>query len=336
MKIGSFDTSKKVLVIAEIGNNHEGDVKLATEMVREAARAGVDAVKFQTFRTELFANPKDTARYERLRRFELSCHDFSELQKLSHSLGLLFFSTPLDLESAQFLNGIVDAFKIASGDNNFYPLLSEVAFTGKPIIISSGASDLQQACQSEKYIKQAWHQKSIVGQLAILHCVSNYPAAPEDANLAAIITLAERLGCDVGYSDHTLGIKACVLSVALGAQIIEKHFTLDHHYSDFRDHQISADPEEMRQLVKDVRTASKLLGGGDKLVLASEEEMAPLIRRSIVAADQLPVGHCITPDDLMWLRPANGLPPGEEGKLVGKIVQKTIERAEPILIDKVA
>ena len=336
MKIGAFDTAGQVCVVAEIGNNHEGSFEVAKQMVRAAADCGVDAVKFQTFRTALFANPSDSARYERMQKFELSFREFSDLQELSHSLGLLFISTPLDLESARFLNGIVDAYKIASGDNDFYPLLSVVALTSKPIVMSSGASDLEQICRSESHIKHVWNQNGIAGQLAVLHCVSNYPTAPHNANLAAIATLADRLDCEVGYSDHTLGIEACALAVALGARVIEKHFTLDHHYSDFRDHQISAEPTEMRQLVADIRAASVLLGKPDKRVLSAEEEVAPLIRRSIVAANRLPVGHCITASDLLWLRPANGLPPGDEEKLLGKIVQEPIERAEPILFEKVA
>ena len=336
MKINQFDTDEQVLIIAEIGNNHEGNANVAAQMVRTAAAAGVGAVKFQTFRTELFANPNDQARYQRMQQFELSQVEFTELRDLAHSLGLLFLSTPLDLESARFLNRIVDAFKIASGDNNFYPLLAKVASTGKPVIISSGASDLEQVRISKDFVEQQWQQHGIDGQLAVLHCVSNYPTASQDANLSTITTLDEQLQCDVGYSDHTLGIDACVLSVALGARIIEKHFTLDKNYSDFRDHQMSADPAEMKQLVERVCKASQLLGDQRKRVLPSETEMVPLIRRSIVAARELPVGHCITDDDLMWLRPANGLPPGEEDKLLGKTVQEKIELAEPIQLKKVA
>lgn len=336
MKIGSLDTADQVLVIAEIGNNHEGDVKVAAEMVAAAANAGVDAVKFQTFRTELFANPKDAARYERLRQFELTPAEFSSLRDLAHSLGLLFLSTPLDLESAKFLNNIVDAFKIASGDNNFFPLLGEVASTGKPVIISTGASDIEQVCKSKDYVKGIWNQLGINGQLAVLHCVSNYPTTNENANLSVIPTLFDSLQCEIGYSDHTLGIDACVLSIALGSRIIEKHFTLDHHFSDFRDHQISADPEEMDRLVSRVRLATQLLGGTQKKILASEAEIAPLIRRSIVAAIELPVGHCIAREDLLWIRPGDGLPPGDEEKLIGKFVLEDIGRAEPILLEKVA
>ena len=336
MKLNQFNTDDQVLIIAEIGNNHEGNATVAAQMVCEVAAAGADAVKFQTFRTALFANPSDQSRYQRMQQFELSQTEFSELRDLAHSLGLLFLSTPLDLESARFLYGMVDAFKIASGDNNFYPLLTEVASTGKPVIISSGASDLEQILYGKEFVERQWRQRGIDGQLAVLHCVSNYPTAFQDANLSVITTLAEQLQCDVGYSDHTLGVDACVLSVALGARIIEKHFTLDKNYSDFRDHQMSADPAEMQQLVERVRRASQLLGHQGKRVLPSETEIVPLIRRSIVAAHELPVGHCITSDDLMWLRPANGLPPGEEEKLLGKIVHEKIELAEPIQLTKVA
>lgn len=336
MDIKTISTNDQVLIIAEIGNNHEGSAKVAAQMVREVAAAGADAVKFQTFRTELFANPNDQSRYRRMQQFELSQKEFFELRDLAHSLDLLFISTPLDLESARFLGDIVDAFKIASGDNNFYPLLAEVACTGKPVIISSGASDIDQVRKSKDTIERKWQQLGIDGQLAILHCVSNYPTAVQDANLLAIRSLPEELQCEVGYSDHTLGVDACVLSVALGARIIEKHFTLDKKYSEFRDHQISADPEEMKHLVGRVRAACTMLGNPRKQVLPSEKEMVPLIRRSIVAARELPVGHCIAPDDLMWLRPAGGLAPGEEKKLVGKTVRKKIDCAEPIELSKVA
>ncbi len=336
MDIKNISTVEQVLIIAEIGNNHEGSADVAAQMVREVAAAGADAVKFQTFRTELFANPNDQSRYRRMQRFELSHEEFSELRDLAHSLDLLFISTPLDLESARFLRDMVDAFKIASGDNNFYPLLAEVACTGKPVIISSGASDIEQVRKSKDTIERRWRQLDIDGQLAILHCVSNYPTAVEDANLSAIRSLSEQLQCEVGYSDHTLGVDACVLSVALGARIIEKHFTLDKNYSEFRDHQMSADPEEMKQLVGRVRAAFTMLGNPKKQVLPSEKEIVPLIRRSIVAARELPVGHCITADDLMWLRPAGGLAPGEEMQLVGKTVRKKIDCAEPIQPSKVA
>jgi sialic acid synthase SpsE len=336
MKIGQFDSSQTPLVIAEIGNNHEGDVKVAEELVRQAASSGAQAVKFQTFRTELFVHPRNEDRFARMKQFELSEDEFRRLHDLTRSLDLAFVSTPLDLESARFLAPLVDAFKVASGDNNFYPLLQEVALADKPVIISSGVSDLQQIQQSKKFVASQWRLRGVEQELAVLHCVSNYPTLAGDANLAAIRTLADELECEVGYSDHTLGVQACVLAVALGAQIIEKHFTLDKNYSDFRDHQMSADPDELRVLVEQTRLASEMLGNGEKQVLDAESEMLPLIRRSIVAARDLPQGRRLTEDDFMWIRPADGLQPGQEQQLIGQTLVGAVPYGDPIRLSDVA
>ena len=213
MRIGGFNLDEKVLVVAEIGNNHEGNVEVAKTLVQQAAACGVDAVKFQTFQTRYFVSSRDQARYERLLQFELPYSAWEELAKVAKELGLLFFSTPLDLESAKFLEALVDCYKIASGDNNFYPLLEQVCRTGKPIILSSGLSDLNQVQKSKRFIEANWHHTGVQPGLAILHCVSSYPVPAEQANLAAIPYLKSQLGCAVGYSDHTLGLEACTASL---------------------------------------------------------------------------------------------------------------------------
>ncbi len=330
MKIGQFDLEEKVLIVAEIGNNHEGNFEVAKKLVREAANCGVDAVKFQTFKTEHYVSHSDTARFERLKSFELSDSQFSELAELARSLGLMFFSTPLDLPSANFLNKIVDSYKIASCDNNFYPLLETICQTGKPIILSSGIVDLEQIQASQKFIETCWQNRKIDGDLAILHCVSSYPVPPEQANLLAIPFMRDRLQTTIGYSDHTIGIDACLSAVAIGAKILEKHFTLDHHYSDFRDHQLSADPSEMKQLVEGVAKVKSMLGKPEKVVQPCEVNAIPLIRRSIAAARSLPQGHQLELDDLMWIRPGTGLPPGEENKAIGKTLKRSLEAGELI------
>ncbi len=336
MKIGSFDSQKSPVVIAEIGNNHEGDVAVAEKMVREVAASGAHAVKFQTFRTELFVHPQNEERFQRMKQFELTQDEFRRLHDLARSLDLSFISTPLDLESAEFLAPLVDVFKIASGDNNFYPLLASVASSKKPVIISSGASDLEQVKRSRNFVTSQWRLNNVEQELAVLHCVSNYPTKPEDANLAAISTLQEQLGCEIGYSDHTLGVQACVMSVALGASIIEKHFTLDKNYSEFRDHQLSADPAELALLVEQTQTAAEMLGLGEKVVLEAENEMLPLIRRSIVASRDLPQGRRLTEDDFMWIRPADGLEPGQEQQLVGQTLSHPVTFGDPIRLSDVA
>lgn len=331
MRIGGLDVGQQVLVVAEIGNNHEGDFGLAQELVRQAAVCGVHAVKFQTFRTKYFVSARDKARYDRLASFELSYAQFEQLQALAKSLGVLFLSTPLDLESARFLEPLVDSYKIASGDNNFYALLEVVCGTGKPIIVSTGLSDLGRIAGSKRFIEEQWGAHGIVQEMAVLHCVSSYPVPPEQANLLAIPFLASRLGCTVGYSDHTLGVEACLVAVALGARIIEKHFTLDKHNSDFRDHQLSADPSEMSQLVQRVGQVVAMLGKPEKAVQPAEAVVAPSARRSIVAATDLPRGHRLTRRDLTWIRPAIGLAPGEEGQVIGRILKCDLAFGEPVL-----
>jgi len=253
MKIKDINIRDKVLIIAEIGNNHEGSYSLAEDMIGLAEESGADAVKFQTFQTEHYLSVNDKERYKRLKSFELTFNEFEKLSNIAKELGILFISTPFDLESALFLNSIVDAMKISSGDNTFYPLIQSVAETGKPIIMSTGLVDIQQIMKSKTLIENIWAEKDIVQDLAILHCVSAYPVEAQYANLRAIQSLRESLDCTVGLSDHTIGTTSAIVSVALGARIIEKHFTIDKHFSDFRDHQISCDPQDMKQLVQSVR-----------------------------------------------------------------------------------
>lgn len=331
MKIGPFDLDEKVLIVAEIGNNHEGNFATARKLVTEAAACGVGAVKFQVFRTKHLISATDRARYNRLSSFELAYEQFEELRHLAKSLGLLFIATPLDLESAAFLEGRVDAYKIASGDNNFFPLIERVCRAGKPILVSAGLTDLDGIKKTKRFIDDRWRYSRPRPDLAVLHCVSSYPVPPEQANLGAIPVLVRELRCTVGYSDHTLGTQACVIATVLGARIIEKHFTLDKHYSDFRDHQLSADPAEMADLVVRVGEVAVLFGTGDKIVQSAEAESAQRARRSVVAGADLPEGHRVRPEDLTWIRPAVGLPPGEEQRVVGKRLKRAVAFGEPIL-----
>lgn len=331
MKIGDFNTDQKVLVVAEIGNNHEGDFGIAAELVKSAARSGVDAVKFQTVRAAQLVRRSESARFERLQRFELSEREFGELSALARGLGLLFLSTPLSVETAVFLEPMLDAYKIASGDNDFFPLLEEVARTAKPMIVSTGVSNVSQIDATVRFIRGQWAAGQVSGELALLHCVSSYPTPPEQANLRAIPFLAERFSCTVGYSDHTLGIDAAVLAVALGARIIEKHFTLDRQHSDFRDHQLSSDPLEMAELVRRIRAAESMRGAFDKKIEPCEVDARAAIRRSIVAARDLKAGATLTAADLKWIRPGDGLRPGNEGQLIGRALQRDVREDEEVL-----
>lgn len=335
MKIADFDTDEKVLIIAEIGNNHEGSYALAEKLIGLAVEAGANAVKFQTYKTEYYVSRRDRDRFERLKSFELSQEEFKRLSSVARDSGLLFISTPFDIDSALFLSGITDALKIASGDNNFYPLIETVAHTGRPVIMSTGLADLKQVVKSRQVISDIWEKKNIKQNLAVLHCVSAYPVEPVYANLNAIQSLKNRLDCTVGYSDHTLGIEAAIVSVGLGARIIEKHFTLNKHYSDFRDHQISADPAELKDLVEKVNNVFQMLGSGEKKPQPPEQAVVSQIRRSIVAKNDLSKGTVLRVDDLAWIRPAGGLAPGEEDKLIGKVLKLDIGMGEQVLIKHV-
>ncbi|MBK9292979.1 MAG: N-acetylneuraminate synthase family protein [Oligoflexia bacterium] len=346
MLIGNTNTDQKILVIAEIGNNHEGSYTLAEEMVGRAAETGVQAVKFQTFKTEFFqSRSTDEARFSRLKSFELKYSQFEKLSKLAKSLGLLFGSTPLDLESADYLNNIVDFIKIASSDSSFYPLLEKVSTFNKPIILSSGLTSLEQLKKSKHVIEHGLKQTSSNKELAVLHCVTCYPVPPEQANLRAIHTLKSELGCSIGYSDHTLGIDAALLATVQGARIIEKHFTINKNQSEFRDHKLSADPAEMKMLVKKINNltskeiineipgADAYLGSGQKNLQECELANRALVRRSISAKNFIKAGTSLTLADLSWTRPGHGLPPGDEDKILGKTLLKNLNQGEQITLE---
>lgn len=331
MYIGPVDLDKEALIVAEIGNNHEGSYSLAEEMIGLAAQAGVGAVKFQTFRTDLFISPQDKARVAQLKKYELSFNEFEKLSQFAIKSGLIFFSTPLDMESADFLNTITPVFKIASGDNNFYPLIEKVAAFGKPIILSTGMADLDLVAHAKESVEKVWCEKGIKQDMAMLHCVSAYPVRLADVNLAVIGCLKREFGCTVGYSDHTSGIRASLYAVALGARIIEKHFTKDHNYSTFRDHQLSADPQEMTTLVERIKELELMMGSGNKQVMETERPVIEAARRSIVASRNLLDGHCIKPEDITWMRPTGGLAPGEESLIIGKTLLQPVLKGHIIL-----
>lgn len=326
MRIATHDLAEKIFVVAEIGNNHEGNFEVACRMVDAAADAGVDAVKFQTFQTQLFTSRADPARFERLSKFELSHDQFAQLERRVRGRGLIFLSTPLDLVSARFLEPLVDVFKVASGDNDFWPLIAQICATGKPLIISTGLADLAHVARVTDFVRAA----GAGDRLAFLHCVCAYPAPTGEVNLRAIPRMAAELGVPIGWSDHTLGPDACLAAAAIGARIIEKHFTLDKNFSSFRDHQLSADPAEMRLIVDGVRRVEQLLGVPEKRVQPSEEANQRAARRSIAAAAPLARGHRIRAEDLIWVRPAIALPPGNESRLIGRVLGRDVAAGEAI------
>ena len=327
MLINDFDTDKRVFVIAEIGNNHEGSFALAREMIARAAEAGVDAVKFQTFVPENYVTSQDHVRLQRLREFRLEPQQLEELSQQATEYGLIFFSTPFDIDSAHFLNHFQPLFKISSGDNNFFPLIETVASFDKPTIISTGLADLDLL----DLLYSFWNSKSDKLKLAFLHCVASYPVPLEQANLGAIATLRERYpDITIGYSDHTIGIDAAIYAVAVGARIVEKHFTIDKNYSNFRDHQLSADPTDMKTLVEKIRQLEVLLGTGEKKSQRCEDDLRVAVRRSIAVGRTITAGSTLSLDDLTWVRPGGGFAPGDEKSVVGRVLNCTVKQGEII------
>jgi N-acetylneuraminate synthase/N,N'-diacetyllegionaminate synthase len=205
-------------------------------------------------------------------------------------------------------------------------LIQQLAATGKPLIISTGLADLAHLERVAAFARD----HGADGRLAFMHCVCAYPAPPSDVNLRAIPLLADRLGSPIGWSDHTLGPEACIAAAAIGARILEKHFTLDKNYSAFRDHRLSADPAEMKYIVESVRKVEQLLGTAAKRVQPSEEANVRAARRSIAAASALPRGHKLRAEDLIWVRPAVGLPPGQEQRLLARTLARDVAAGEAI------
>ena len=318
MIVGSSDTTSGVALVAEVGNNHEGSVSKAEELIEAAFVAGADAVKLQTFVPELYVSESQSERLELLRRFRLPDEEVQRLLTSFKSRGMTVFSTPFDLVSLQLLES-VPLIKISSGDITFAQLLSAAARTRKDIIISSGASTLDEVQWAVNLIEATWAELGHTGILAILHCVSLYPAPAELLNLRAISTLKNTFpGCVVGYSDHALGIDAALAAVAAGASIIEKHFTLDKESSSFRDHRLSADPSEFLRLREGIDQLVAMLGSGDKVPQDAEVEMRTLIRRSVALSRDLPGGHRVGPDDVCIVRPRSGLAPVQIDQVLGR------------------
>ncbi|MFC1590334.1 N-acetylneuraminate synthase family protein [Candidatus Omnitrophota bacterium] len=332
MKIRSFDTDKKVLVIAEIGNNHEGSYRLAKRLVRLAAKAGADAVKFQVIVPDELVSMKDKKRIRQLRRFQLSRSEYIKLHEIAKNEGVLFITSPFNLKSIEYLTPLVSAFKVASGDNNFFPLIGNMARTGKPLIVSTGMSTIDKIAATKTFIENIWKKQKIVQEMAILHCVSAYPVPSEEANLLAVRTLRRRFRCTVGYSDHTNGTDAAVWAVVLGARIIEKHFTINKHYSRFHDHALSATPEEFSLMVRKIRKSVRALGDGDKRLQRSERPTEKKARRSIVAACRLKKGDLVRWGNISWIRPGGGLEPGQEYKIVGKALKRSLKKGDMLLL----
>jgi N,N'-diacetyllegionaminate synthase len=288
---------KKTFLIAEAGNNHEGSLFYARKLIDAASKTGADAIKFQTFITENFITKKEKKRFKMLKRFELSHEQFYSLWNYSRKKKIIFFSTPFDTKSALFLNKFVKMFKIASSDNNNLSLIDQILKFKKKTIISTGML-------TNKEIRSLYNfaiLKSNKKNLSFAHCISNYPAKYSDVNIRQISYLKKKYPIDVGFSDHSIGISAPLASVNLGASFVEKHFTLDNNFSNFRDHKLALNPKDFKRMVIEIRNTEKI----NSFVSNTRNDLRnkPSLRRSLYATKDIKIGDYIDKSNTELLRP---------------------------------
>lgn len=324
---------KKVIVIAEAGVNHNGDFAIAKKLVDVAANAGADFVKFQTFKADKIVsqtarkaeyqvkniNDGDDSQYAMLKRLEMQEHWHHELLDYCGTRNIQFLSTGFDEESIDFLGKLnMPLFKIPSGEITNKPYLQHVASKGKPIILSTGMANLDEIREALVVLEKGGIARS---QITVLHCNTEYPTPMQDVNLLAMKTIEKQLHVKIGYSDHTLGVEVPIAAVALGATVIEKHFTLDRNLPG-PDHKASLEPIELVQMVAAIRNIELAISGsGHKVPSASEINNIPVVRRSIHYRTDKTKGNRLTADDLIMIRPGDGISPMDVNDFVGRVLK---------------
>jgi len=339
VKIGDrlVGEGEPVFIVAEAGSNHDRKLRQAKQLIDVAAEAGADAVKFQTFSADkIVAKMGQKAKYmkkvskqesvhEIFKRIELPREWHPELARHARKRGLIFLSSPFDEEAADLLDGLgVPAFKVASGELTNLPFIEYMAKKEKPMMVSTGAATIGEIKEAISAIKRAGNEK-----IVLLHCTANYPVADGDTNLLAMSTLRRRFGFPVGYSDHTLGIAAPLAATALGAVMIEKHFTLSRKLPG-PDHFYALEPGELRAMVEGIRAVEKMLGSPIKRPAKAEREIRRLARRSIFAKVDIPAGTVITKEMLTVLRPAIGLEPKYLENVISRKARVNIKQHEAV------
>ena len=334
--------SKHVLIIAEAGVNHNGSIDLAKQLIDKAVEAGVDIIKFQTFKAEkLVSKAAKQAEYQRrnigkkdegqlamLKKLELSQTDHEELITYCNNKGIRFFSTAFDLDSINYLHSLKMGFwKIPSGEITNYPYLRKIAQYREPVILSTGMCELADIEAALNVLLQFGVKKD---QITILHCNTEYPTPFADVNLKAMLEIKEKFGVQIGYSDHTKGIEIPVAAVALGATVIEKHFTLNKNMEG-PDHKASLEPDELKSMVSAIRNLELALGSGYKTISESERKNIEIARKSIVASRQIKKGELLTEENLTVKRPGNGINPMRWNEVIGTHAIRTY--AEEDLIE---
>lgn len=330
---------KHTLIIAEAGVNHNGSIELAKRLVDKAVESGVDYIKFQTFKTEKLVSKlaqmatyqkknigtEDYSQFAMLKKLELSPMQHEELVNYCKAKGIKFFSTAFDLDSIDFLHSLnLGLWKIPSGEITNYPYIKMIAKFGEPVILSTGMCDMQDI---ENAISTLLKWGSKKENIFILHCNTEYPTPYQDVNLKAMESIRQRFGVEVGYSDHTKGIEVPIAAVALGAIIIEKHFTLDRNMEG-PDHKASIEPDELKEMVSAIRNIEQAVGDGVKRVTESEKGNISIARKSIVAARNIKKGEVFTEDNLTVKRPGIGISPMRWEEIIGQISKRDFTEEE--------
>ena len=319
-----------VYIIAEAGVNHNGDIELAKQLIDVAVNAGVDAVKFQTWKTELIVtktaeqaeyqtkNTKKETQFEMLQRLELSYDDFAKLKQYCDDKKITFLSTPDEETSATFLFGLQDVFKIGSGELTNLPFLRHIGGFKKQVILSTGMSNMAEVGDALNVLIDAGTKKS---DITILHANTQYPTPMADVNLRAMVSIQTEFGVSIGYSDHTLGIEVDIAAVALGAVVIEKHYTLDKTMPG-PDHIASLEPDELKAMVKAIRNIEIALGSDVKQASPSEAPNIDIVRKSIVAKTDIKQGELFSQDNIIAKRAGKGISPMRWHEIIGTKAQK--------------
>jgi N,N'-diacetyllegionaminate synthase len=328
----------KTYIIAEAGVNHNGDINIAKKLIDVAKDAGADAIKFQTFVSEkVISRYAPKAEYQNnntlpiesqldmVKKLELSFEEFIELSKYCKSKEIEFLSTAFDFDSIDFLNSInMKRWKIPSGEITNLPYLIKVAKLHKPVILSTGMSTMEDIQSALSILKE-----NEAGEIAVLHCTTEYPAPYGDVNLYAMNTIKKEFNIPVGYSDHTKGIEIPIAAVAMGATVIEKHFTLDRNMEG-PDHKASLEPDELKAMINAIRNVEVALGTGDKKLAESEKKNITIARKSIIAKQNIKKGEIFTEDNLTVKRPGNGISPMQWFEVMGKAATRDFEEDELI------
>ena len=320
--------SNHVIIIAEAGVNHNGSLELSKQLIDKAVEAGVDIIKFQTFKSEKLVSKKarqadyqqrnigkkDEGQLTMLKKLELSQADHEELIAYCNKKGIRFFSTAFDMDSIDYLHSLnMGLWKIPSGEITNYPYLRKIAQYKEPVILSTGMCELSDIEAAMNVLLEFGVKKE---QITILHCNTEYPTPFGDVNLRAMLEIGEKFGVQIGYSDHTKGIEVPIAAVALGATVIEKHFTLDKNMEG-PDHKASLEPEELKAMVSAIRNIEQALGIGHKIISESERKNIEIARKSIVAARPIKAGELLTEENLTVKRPGNGINPMRWNEVVG-------------------